>query len=85
MQRVVGLVDGPVVPGHGDLTDRSFVESFTDRLDTVAQLVLAVTSGELSSDQAAAQSPIHPRAFHQALDRATGEQPFREGGVTSMA
>jgi glyoxylase-like metal-dependent hydrolase (beta-lactamase superfamily II) len=70
MQRVIGLVDGPVVPGHGDLTDRSFTELFTDRLGAVAQLVLAVTSGELSPDQAAAQSPVHPRAFEQALGRA---------------
>ncbi|WP_165556151.1 MBL fold metallo-hydrolase [Kribbella pittospori] len=70
MQRVIGLVDGPIVPGHGDVIDRSFVESFTDRLGAVAQLVLAVISGALSPDQAAAQSPVHPRAFHQALDRA---------------
>ncbi|MEV0802911.1 MBL fold metallo-hydrolase [Kribbella sp. NPDC050281] len=72
MRRVIGLVDGPVVPGHGDLTDRLFVESFTEQVGTVAQLVLAVTSGELSPDQAAAQ-PVHPRAFHQALGRAAAE------------
>ncbi|MFI5728669.1 MBL fold metallo-hydrolase [Kribbella sp. NPDC051587] len=69
MQHVIGLVDGPVVPGHGDLIDRSFVQSFTDQLDAVAQLIVAVMSEQLSPDQAAEQSPVHPRAFHQALGR----------------
>jgi len=71
MQRLIDRVEGPVVPGHGDVTDRSFVESFTDQLDTVARLLRSVSSGELTSDEAAAQSPVHPRAFEQALGRAS--------------
>ncbi len=71
MRRFIDQFDGPVVPGHGELTDRAFVESFTDQLETVAELLVAVNSGELSAEEATNRSPVHPRAFEQALGRAS--------------
>lgn len=73
LRRLVGQLDGPVIPGHGELTDRSFVESFADRLEAVARLIRAVLDGRLAPDDAAAQAPVHPRAFGQALARATAD------------
>ncbi|MFK4087542.1 MBL fold metallo-hydrolase [Kribbella sp. NPDC020789] len=69
LQALTELIEGPVVPGHGDLVNRPFVKAFTTHLATVADLILAVQDGKLSPDQAAERSPVHPRAFHQALGR----------------
>lgn len=74
MQRLLELVRGPVVPGHGDLTDRSFVAEFTDRLAVVADLAIAVKTGQLDPDEASTKAPIHPRAFMQALNRVEADR-----------
>jgi glyoxylase-like metal-dependent hydrolase (beta-lactamase superfamily II) len=70
MERLLHLVDGPVVPGHGTVVDRAFVEDFAARIGAVAQLVSAIEHGELDRDQASQQSPIHPPAFQEASSRA---------------
>ncbi|MBN9100049.1 MAG: MBL fold metallo-hydrolase [Pseudonocardia sp.] len=46
-----------VVPGHGDPVDAAFVAEQRDRLAEVAALHDAVTSGDLTADEAAARSP----------------------------
>ncbi|WP_329005495.1 MBL fold metallo-hydrolase [Kribbella sp. NBC_00709] len=75
MRRVIGRLHGPVAPGHGDVTDRSFVESFTEQLDAVAELLRQVIAGERSPEEARADSPVHPRAFELALARAQADNP----------
>lgn len=69
LRRVIDRVGGPVVPGHGEVIDRSFAKSFADQLDTVARLVRSVVGAERSPEEARADSPVHPRAFDQALGR----------------
>jgi glyoxylase-like metal-dependent hydrolase (beta-lactamase superfamily II) len=74
MLRLLELARGPVVPGHGDLTSRSFVAEFTDRLAVVADLAVAVNAGQLDQEEASARAPIHPRAFTQALNRIEADR-----------
>lgn len=76
-QRLHDLVDGPVLPGHGDVVDREFVAAQTAQLGEVATLVRALVAGDIDEEEAVPRSPIHPRAFHQAVARAHCEFPLQ--------
>ncbi|MEJ7749169.1 MAG: MBL fold metallo-hydrolase [Candidatus Limnocylindrales bacterium] len=60
------LVTGIVVPGHGDHAGRSFAESQTASLATVASLARKVGSGELTLDDALAARPFPDQPPEQA-------------------
>jgi glyoxylase-like metal-dependent hydrolase (beta-lactamase superfamily II) len=59
-----------VVPGHGDVVDRSFITSQLRELEAVADLVRKCDAGELTLEAAAAQGPFPPATMGMALRRA---------------
>ena len=70
------LVDGVVVPGHGDHADRAFVEGQASALAGLAGLARRVHAGMLSLDDAVAQTPFpaHPaEAIRRPLERALAQ------------
>lgn len=59
------LAAGPVVPGHGDVVDRAYIESQAEELQLIADFVLG-RSGRLP--------PYPPEVMRTALDRAARER-----------
>jgi hypothetical protein len=74
--RLLELVRGPVVPGHGDVGDRRFVEDQLAALHAVAELGRRVHRGELSLDDGGGRS-LRRQGF-AATDRA-GRGPAARG------
>jgi glyoxylase-like metal-dependent hydrolase (beta-lactamase superfamily II) len=68
--RLAPLVDGVVVPGHGEPADRAFADRQTGELGEVAALCRAVVSGELGADDAIRSSPYSVVTTRHALRRA---------------
>jgi glyoxylase-like metal-dependent hydrolase (beta-lactamase superfamily II) len=68
--RMLDLVDGPVVPGHGDLVRRSFIEGQLADLSALAQLAARVRFDGGSAADALPLSPFPARAARVALRRA---------------
>jgi glyoxylase-like metal-dependent hydrolase (beta-lactamase superfamily II) len=64
------LVDGPVVPGHGDPFDRSFAERQVAALSALAQLARDAVGGAIGLDEAIRRSPFPADATEDALERA---------------
>jgi glyoxylase-like metal-dependent hydrolase (beta-lactamase superfamily II) len=64
------LVDGVVVPGHGDPFDRSFAERQVDELAVLAELVRDAVSGAIGLDEAVRRSPFPAEPTGEALERA---------------
>ena len=71
--RLVELVDGAVVPGHGGVGDRAFAERQAAELAEIATLVRAVASGSLDREDAMRRSPFPAQPTEQALDRGAEE------------
>ena len=67
------LVDGVVVPGHGDPFDRSFAERQVDELGILADLVREAVSGAIGLDEAVRSSPFPAEPTGEALERARME------------
>src|SRR5688500_2810670 len=67
------LVDGTVVPGHGDPFDRRFAEAQVGQLANLATLAREAVSGVIGLDEAVRRSPFPPEATGEALDRARQE------------
>ena len=77
---VVGLVDGVVVPGHGDHADRAFVEGQAAAIAELSALARRVHGGELELEDAVARTPFpsYPaeairRPLQRALSQLRGE------------
>jgi hypothetical protein len=71
VEAMLGLfAAGPVVPGHGDVVDRSFVEGQLEELRAIADLGRRVHAGELSLDGAVELAPFPPAAALMPLERA---------------
>jgi glyoxylase-like metal-dependent hydrolase (beta-lactamase superfamily II) len=68
--RLAPLVDGVVVPGHGEPADRAFADRQTGELGEVAALCRAVVAGELAADDAIRSSPYSVVTTRHALRRA---------------
>lgn len=78
--RLAELVVGVVVPGHGDHAERAFVEEQAAAIARLAMLARSVHSGELTLDDAVAQTPFLPypaeevrRPLKRALAQLRGE------------
>lgn len=68
--RMLDVAHGPVVPGHGDVVGRSFVEGQLADLSALAQLARRVRSEGGSLTDALPLSPFPSLAARQALVRA---------------
>lgn len=64
------LVDGVVVPGHGDPFDRAFAARQVAELTALAQLARDAASGVIGLDEAIRRSPFPAEPTGQALERA---------------
>ena len=69
-RRLLELVAGPVVPGHGEPFDRQFAERQVEELGVLAGLAREATSGAIGLDDAIARSPFPADASAEALERA---------------
>jgi len=59
-----------VVPGHGDIVDRAFVESQIEELESVARIAKALLGEEMPLDEAIALGPYPAEVMTTALRRA---------------
>jgi glyoxylase-like metal-dependent hydrolase (beta-lactamase superfamily II) len=73
VEAILGMVSGPVAPGHGDVSDRSFVEAQLAELRVVADLGRQVAAGELDLAAAAARGPYGAAASRSPIDRAAAQ------------
>ncbi len=71
--RLLDLVRGSVVPGHGSVGDRSFVEDQVAALLEIARLGREVHAGRLSLDEAIAASPFDPATSREPLERTLAQ------------
>jgi glyoxylase-like metal-dependent hydrolase (beta-lactamase superfamily II) len=80
MDTVLTLVRGPVVPGHGDVVDRSFVDGQRAELTAMAELSRRAYAEGRAEDDAAAEAPFPADAARDALRRAfrqlRGDPPY---------
>lgn len=71
VQALAGLVDGPVVPGHGAPTDRQFVTAQHADLTAVAELARdRHAAGMAVEDAARAGGPFPQQTMEEAFGRA---------------
>lgn len=66
---LLGLVDGVVVPGHGDPFDIGFASAQVAQLDELAGLVRLVLAGGMGTDEAIRRSPFAVEETGDALER----------------
>ncbi|MEO8246533.1 MAG: MBL fold metallo-hydrolase [Chloroflexota bacterium] len=78
--RLAPMVNGVVVPGHGEPADRAFADRQTGELGAVAALCGAVLAGELGADEAIRRSPYSVVTTRHALRRARIEALDLAGG-----
>jgi len=71
--RLLDLVSGPVVPGHGSIGDRAFVERQLADFDAVAAVARRLHTGELDRAAALAAMPYDPSSSIEPLDRALAQ------------
>jgi glyoxylase-like metal-dependent hydrolase (beta-lactamase superfamily II) len=72
-RRLLELVDGTVVPGHGDPFDRRFAERQVAELGALAELARLTVSGAIGLDEAIRRSPFPAEPTGEAIDRARAE------------
>lgn len=70
VERLLAMVDGPVVPGHGSVGDRTFVERQLAEFGAVADVARRVHGGDLGWDAALAAMPYPPEEADGPLERA---------------
>ena len=73
VSRLAELVHGAVVPGHGEVGDRRFVDSQLAAFLEVARLGREVQAGRLTLDEAIAASPFSPVTSRDPLERTLAQ------------
>jgi glyoxylase-like metal-dependent hydrolase (beta-lactamase superfamily II) len=68
--RMLDVADGPIIPGHGEVVSRSFVEAQLADVSALAQLARRVHFDGGSADDALALSPFPATVARVALRRA---------------
>jgi hypothetical protein len=71
--RLVELVTGAVVPGHGTVGDRAFVVRSMVEIRTIAELAGLVHEGRLPIEEAVLRTPYPADAARQPLERALAQ------------
>jgi glyoxylase-like metal-dependent hydrolase (beta-lactamase superfamily II) len=69
-RELLALVEGVVVPGHGDPFDRAFAQAQVDQLGELAGLLRDVVSGGIAADEAVRRSPFDAEVTGLAIARA---------------
>jgi glyoxylase-like metal-dependent hydrolase (beta-lactamase superfamily II) len=72
-ERLVELVDGVVVPGHGDPDDRAFAVRQMVQFREIAELATLVHGGTISLDDAILRTPYPADAAREPLERAVAQ------------
>jgi glyoxylase-like metal-dependent hydrolase (beta-lactamase superfamily II) len=70
VERLVDLVTGTVVPGHGDVGDRGFAVRSMVEIRAIAELATLVHEGSLGLDDAVLRTPYPADAARDPLERA---------------
>ncbi len=73
VERMLALVAGPVVPGHGSVGDRAFVEAQLADFVALAELARRVHADELPLDAAIDAAPFGREASADAFERALAQ------------
>ncbi|HJW22320.1 MAG TPA: MBL fold metallo-hydrolase [Candidatus Limnocylindrales bacterium] len=73
VSRLLDLVRGPVVPGHGAVGDRTFVEDQLAALLEIARLGREVNAGRLSLAAAIEASPFDAATSREPLERTLAQ------------
>lgn len=73
VEKLLPLAAGAVVPGHGAVGDRAFVETQLAELRALAALARRVHAGELDVEAAVVASPYPPEASRGPLRRALAQ------------
>jgi glyoxylase-like metal-dependent hydrolase (beta-lactamase superfamily II) len=73
LERMVELVTGPVVPGHGDVGDKAFAVRTMVEIRQVAELAEMVHVGQLDMGDAVVRTPYPADAARQPLERALAQ------------
>lgn len=73
VERLVELVRGPVVPGHGSVGDRGFAVRQMTEFRAVAELARLVHDGRLALDAAVLRTPYPADAAREPLVRALAQ------------
>jgi glyoxylase-like metal-dependent hydrolase (beta-lactamase superfamily II) len=73
VERVLPLITGAVVPGHGPVGDRRFVEEQLADFRAIADLARRVHAGELDLESALEIAPFAGEAARDALDRGLAQ------------
>ncbi|MEO5940790.1 MAG: MBL fold metallo-hydrolase [Candidatus Limnocylindrales bacterium] len=69
-EQLVALVNGPVVPGHGDVADRAFAVRQMTEFRAIAELATMVHEGTIDLDAAVLRTPYPADAAREPLERA---------------
>jgi glyoxylase-like metal-dependent hydrolase (beta-lactamase superfamily II) len=73
VERLVDLVDGAVVPGHGDVADYAFAERQLREFRAVAAIAREVEDGAIDLETGLARSPYPADTARQPLERAMAQ------------
>jgi glyoxylase-like metal-dependent hydrolase (beta-lactamase superfamily II) len=73
VERLVELVSGAVVPGHGTVGDRAFVVRSMVEIRTIAELAGLVHEGQLPIEEAVLRTPYPADAAREPLERALAQ------------
>jgi hypothetical protein len=73
VERLLALATGAVVPGHGSVGDRAFIESQLADFRALADLARRVHAGELDLAAAMESAPFGGEAARDAFDRALAQ------------
>jgi glyoxylase-like metal-dependent hydrolase (beta-lactamase superfamily II) len=73
VERLVDLVTGAVVPGHGDVSDRGFAVRSMVEIRTIAELATLVHEGTLGMDDAVLRTPYPADTAREPLERAVAQ------------
>ncbi|HEY8439465.1 MAG TPA: MBL fold metallo-hydrolase [Candidatus Limnocylindrales bacterium] len=73
VERLVDLVTGAVVPGHGDVGDRGFAVRSMVEIRTIAELATLVHDATLAMDDAVLRTPYPADTAREPLERAVAQ------------